>query len=171
MAASAGPPEDQLMNLAQYVNPLIGTAWQSASGYQGNVAPGAQVPHGMVNFGPDMNRPSYNGSGGYTTSTNANPTTIPVNFFSVTHLNGPGCPGAGVVGMMAGTTSRAVANQAASITTGNGAGGVPTTPVLSYTPAQETVQLGYFATTVNNAKHEFTSTARTGVARFTYPNK
>ena len=109
IAASAGPPADSLMNLTQYVNPLIGTTfWPNlaaglgtdgvhGSGYQANIAPGPQVPFGMVNFGPDMQRPSFNGSGGYTTGTDPNPSSIRVDFFSLTHLNGPGCPGAGSV--------------------------------------------------------------------------
>lgn len=152
---------DQELELTQYVDPLIGTAIPSSSGYQGNIAPGAQVPFGMVNFGPDMPRSNYNGSGGYTIGANASSGTI--NFFSVTHLNGPGCPGAGVVGMMPSSTPTAVSNGT----------GIPRP--ATFQTADESVAPGYFRTEVTRGsdpkvRAEFTSTTRTGMARFTYPD-
>jgi|GEM_PF-807224 len=155
------------MNLTQYVNLLIGTSTPMYSGYAGNIAPGAQVPFGMVNFGPDMPRSSYNGSGGYLiplTATQGN-----INSFSVTHLNGPGCPGAGVVGMMPASTARPVANQAPSSTETIPQGGAPNP--TTFLVADETVAPGYYSTLVNKVRSEFTATTRTGMARFTYPDK
>ena len=154
-AAAAAPAE---MALTQYVNPLIGTSVPTSSGYQGNIAPGAQVPFGMVNFGPDMPRSDYNGSGGYKLALGA--TSGSINFFSLTHLNGPGCPGGGVVGMMPATTARAVAN----------ASGVPT--AVTFQTADESVSPGYYSTKVSTGvRAELTATTRTGMARFTYPDK
>jgi len=156
MAAAAGP--DQLMALTQYVDPLIGTSVPTSSGYQGNVAPGAQVPFGMVNFGPDMPRSDYNGSGGYKLALNA--TSGSINFFSLTHLNGPGCPGGGVVGMMPATTARSVAN----------ASGVP--QAVTFQTADESVSPGYYSVKVSTGvTAELSATTRTGIARFTYPDK
>src|SRR5699024_10833509 len=100
--AAAAPAEDgavkQSLDLTQYVDPHIGTAISSTSGFAGNVSPGAKVPFGMVTFGPDMPRTDYNGSGGYLLP--ADEDSGEANFFSLTHINGPGCPGQGVVGMM-----------------------------------------------------------------------
>ncbi|MDR1151414.1 MAG: glycoside hydrolase family 92 protein [Bifidobacteriaceae bacterium] len=157
--AQAGPPPDQQLALTQYVDLLIGTAIPSSSGYMGNVAPGAQVPFGMVNFGPDMPRTDYNGSGGSVikppTSATGN-----INFFSVTHLNGPGCPGAGVVGMMPSSTPRAILN------TSNGR-----PQAVAFQTATEQASPGYYKVALNNQVGvEFTSTTRTGMARFTYPD-
>ncbi|MDR0504352.1 MAG: hypothetical protein LBG70_00880, partial [Bifidobacteriaceae bacterium] len=155
-ATTQGPPPDQLLPLTQYVNLLIGTSMPASSGYAGNVAPGAQVPFGMVNFGPDMPRSNYNGSGGSLVSG----TTPRINFFSLTHLNGPGCPGGGVVGMM--PTINATSNTNAS---GNPVG-------VTYTATNEQSGPGRYAVTLSNGVAvELTSTARTGMARFTYPNK
>jgi len=154
--AAAAP--DQLMALTQYVDPLIGTSVPTSSGYQGNIAPGAQVPFGMVNFGPDMPRSDYNGSGGYKLALNA--TSGSINFFSLTHLNGPGCPGGGVVGMMPATTARSVAN----------ASGVP--QAVTFQTADESVSPGYYSVKVSTGvTAELSATTRTGIARFTYPDK
>jgi predicted alpha-1,2-mannosidase len=156
VAQPAGDP-DQPMALTQYVNTLIGTSVASTSGYQGNVAPGAQMPFGMVNFGTDMQRTDYNGSGGYKIGATA--TSGSINFFSLTHLNAPGCPGGGTVGMMPDSTARAIA----------ASNGRP--QAVGFQTANESVAPGYYSVLLNNqVKAEFTSTNRTGMARFTYPN-
>lgn len=91
------PPKRTDMALTQFVNPLIGTQVNADSGYAGNVSPGAMVPFGMVNFGPNTPRYDFNGSGGYLSSGGSGGT---IDFFSVTHLSGVGCPGQGAVAML-----------------------------------------------------------------------
>ena len=83
------PPKRTDMALTQFVNPLIGTQVNADSGYAGNVS-GAMVPFGMVNFGPNTPRYNFNGSGGYLSTGGSGGT---IDFFSVTHLSGVGCPG------------------------------------------------------------------------------
>lgn len=144
--------------LTQYVNPFIGTAVPATSGYAGNINPGAKVPFGMVNFGPDMPRTNFNGSGGYLTGANA--TSGRANFFSLTHLNGPGCPGQGVVGMMPASTATPVASAA----------GVPTG--VGFKTATESASPGYYSVELDNhVDVALTATNRTGMAQFSYSDK
>jgi len=152
------PGKGSELPLTQYVNPFIGTAVSSTSGYAGNVNPGAQVPFGMVDFGPDMQRTNFNGSGGYLTAANA--TSGKVNFFSLTHLNGPGCPGQGVVGMMPASTPQSVSTAAGK-------------PVgVTFKTATESARPGEYAVTLDNKVGvDLTATTRTGMAQFTYPDK
>jgi len=155
----AAPPGKRTeLALTQYVNPFIGTAVAPTSGYAGNVNPGAKAPFGMVNFGPDMPRTNFNGSGGYLTGANA--TSGRFNFFSLTHLNGVGCPGQGTVGMMPASTPTSVTNS-----TGTPLG-------VSFKTATESAAPGYYKVGLdNNVGVELTSTTRTGMARFAYPSK
>ncbi|WP_203963391.1 glycoside hydrolase domain-containing protein [Actinocatenispora thailandica] len=142
--------------LTQYVNPFIGTAVSPTSGYAGNVNPGAQVPFGMVDFGPDTPRTNFNGSGGYLTDADA--TNGRINFFSLTHLNGPGCPGQGVVGMMPAATPQPVASDT----------GVPTG--VGFQTANESASPGYYSVRLDNKVGvRLTATTRTGMAQFSYP--
>lgn len=156
-AAAALEVAEQLQ-LTDFVNPLIGTSTSSTSGYAGNISPGAKMPFGMVTFGPDMNRSNYNGSGGYIVPANA--TEASVNFFSLTHLNGVGCPGQGVVGMLPRTTPTAVANDS----------GVPQQPAKFQT-STESAKPGEYAVTLDSGvRVELGATERTGMAQFTYPS-
>lgn len=158
LSNTEGSPGHSELALTQFVNPFIGTATSPTSGYAGNVNPGAQVPFGMVDFGPDMPRTNFNGSGGYLLPPTA--TSGKVNFFSLTHLNGPGCPGQGVVGMMPASTPTAVAN----------AQGRPTG--VGFTTATESAKPGYYGVTLDNQVGvQLTATTRTGMATFTYPGR
>ena len=66
-------------NLAQYVNPFIGTVIGS-----GNTYPGAQVPFGMISWSPQS--AEFGGSpGGYHYGCDK------INGFGLTHLSGVGC--------------------------------------------------------------------------------
>lgn len=163
-AASAGsdhralPPQLRtVLPLTQYVNPFIGTSVAATSGYAGNNNPGAKVPFGFTDFGPDMPRTNFNGSGGYLNPPDA--TTGRINFFSLTHLNGVGCPGQGAVGMMPASTPTPVASST----------GVPTG--VPFRTATESASPGYYGVTLDNhVKVDLTATTRTGMARFTYPD-
>ncbi|MFD6175814.1 MULTISPECIES: glycoside hydrolase domain-containing protein [unclassified Isoptericola] len=147
---------DQLA-LTQFVDPRIGTAVNSASGYAGNVNAGAQVPFGAVTFGPDMPRKDFNGSGGYLIGANA--TSGNINFFSMTHLSGVGCPGQGAVAMMPRTAATPLVN-----------GSNKVSPV-GFKTATETAKPGYYEVGLDTGVNaEFTATQRTGMARFTFPD-
>ncbi|RQT29573.1 glycoside hydrolase domain-containing protein [Burkholderia contaminans] len=150
------PPKRTDMALTQFVNPLIGTQVNADSGYAGNVSPGAMVPFGMVNFGPNTPRYDFNGSGGYLSSGGSGGT---IDFFSVTHLSGVGCPGQGAVAMLPTDAATAVAS-----------GGRPIG--IGYSYADETAEPGYYKVRLaNGIVTELSATARSGIARFTYTNK
>ncbi|MCA8018788.1 GH92 family glycosyl hydrolase [Burkholderia metallica] len=160
-STSPTPPVDPTprptMQLTQFVNPLIGTQVNSDSGYAGNVNPGATVPFGMVNFGPNTPRYDFNGSGGYLSSRGASSGTI--DFFSVTHLSGVGCPGQGAVAMLPSDGANAIAPN------GSPAG-------VGYNYSDETAQPGYYKVRLaNGIVTELSATARSGLARFTYTDK
>ncbi|WP_217184949.1 glycoside hydrolase domain-containing protein [Streptomyces sp. AC495_CC817] len=155
-AATAAAPAD--LNLTQFVDPRIGTSISSTSGYAGNINPGAKVPFGMVTFGPDMSRTNYNGSGGYLVSPSA--ASARVNFLSLTHLNGVGCPGQGVVGMLPRTAPTAVADSR----------GVPQSSPSFLTSTEKAAPGAYGMTLDSGVAVELGATERTGIARFTYPD-
>ncbi len=70
---------------ASLVDPRIGTSGGTIVG--GHTFPGADVPFGMVQWGPDT--PSRPPGGGYEYTDSA------ITGFSLTHLSGPGCPAYG----------------------------------------------------------------------------
>ncbi|GAA1722382.1 hypothetical protein GCM10009809_17550 [Isoptericola hypogeus] len=155
----AVPPHHRdVLELTQYVDPRIGTSVNPASGYAGNVNAGAQVPFGAVTFGPDMPRRDFNGSGGYLIGADA--TSGSINFFSLTHLSGVGCPGQGAVAMMPRATAAPLVN-----------GSNRVTPV-GFRTATESASPGYYDVGLDNGVDaEFTATQRTGMARFTFPDE
>ncbi|WP_206607222.1 GH92 family glycosyl hydrolase [Rhizobium tubonense] len=136
--------------LTQFVNPFIGTQiTETGGGHSGNVNPGAQTPFGMVSFGPDTRgsgQPWGYGSGGYYYSD----TTI--QFFDLTHLNGPGCRGQGAVAMLpADTATQSLSSGAA------------------YAHTDEAAEPGYYKVKFGNGiTTELTATTRTGTMRLTY---
>ncbi|MCM3060996.1 hypothetical protein M3553_23020, partial [Bacillus subtilis] len=133
------------MQLTQFVNPLIGTQVNGDSGYAGNVNPGATVPFGMVDFGPNTPRYNFNGSGGYLSSGGSTGT---IDFFSVTHLSGVGCPGQGAVAMLPTDGANAIAP-----------GGRPAG--IGYSYADEVAQPGYYKVRLaNGITTELSATAR-----------
>lgn len=145
------------MPLTQFVNPFIGTTMTdsgggpSGSNHSGNVNPGAQTPFGMVSFGPDTEGSGTGfgrGSGGYYYDDGA------IQYFSMTHLNGPGCRGQGAVAILPQETN--------SLISSNGA---------RYSHADESAQPGYYRVKFNNILSELTATTRTGMARFSYADK
>ena len=117
---------------------------------------GAMVPFGMVNFGPNTPRYNFNGSGGYLSTGGSGGT---IDFFSVTHLSGVGCPGQGTVAMLPTDAATAVAS-----------GGRPIG--IGYRYADETAEPGYYKVRLaNGIVTELSATARAGIARFTYTSK
>lgn len=139
--------------LTQYVNPFVGTAMtDTGGGHSGNTNPAAQTPFGMVGFGPDTrgSGSSYGfGSGGYFYGDNA------IQFFSMTHLTGPGCKGQAAVAMMPleSTTQ-------------------PTANGIGFSKANEAAEAGLYKVKFDNGiTTELTSTTRTGMMRVTYADK
>ena len=75
-------------NLAQYVNPFIGT------GGHGHTFPGPTLPFGMVQLSPDTRLKGWDGCSGYHYSDKI------IYGFSHTHLSGTGCSDYGDVMIM-----------------------------------------------------------------------
>ena len=131
---------------ARYVNPFIGTkAGGIDFGHGGGAAntfPGATTPFGMVQFSPDT---AVHQHGGYQYDDKK------LKGFSLTHLSGPGC---------------------------DDLGNVPFLPVLGDRPADtvafahanETAEPGYYRVALDNGVSvELSATARSGIARISYP--
>lgn len=76
---SCSTQKNEKQDLAQYVNPFVGT------GGHGHTYPGAIAPFGMIQNSPDTRMDSWDGCSGYHISD----TTI--LGFSLTHLTGTGC--------------------------------------------------------------------------------
>ncbi|MET0237573.1 MAG: GH92 family glycosyl hydrolase, partial [Kibdelosporangium sp.] len=144
--ATAVPIGVAVSDPAQYVNPLVGTKPGGPDfghgGGAGNTFPGADAPFGMMQWSPDTVTHQH---GGYHYDDNR------IKGFSLTHLSGPGCSDFGNIPFM------------------------PTlgaSPVSQYTfsHANESASPGYYSVGFDNGlRTELTTTARSGMARFTYP--
>jgi predicted alpha-1,2-mannosidase len=149
-------PRIDIPELTRLVDPFIGTAISKTLGggqkHAGNVNPGAQTPFGMVSFGPDTRGSGKGweeGSGGY-----YYPDTT-IQDFSMTHLNGPGCRGQGAVAMLPQLSSTGIS-----------------TAGVKYKHENEKAEPGYYQVRFDNGiNSELTATTRTGMARFTFPDK
>ncbi len=140
------------MALTQFVDLFVGTTdTTTGGGHSGNLNPGAQTPFGMVSFGPDTMGSGSGwgyGSGGYYYKDST------IQYFSMTHLNGPGCRGQGAVAILPQESGSAIST-----------GGV------GYSHANESAEPGYYKVKFNNnIVSELTATTRTGMARFTWPD-
>ncbi|MFC1435748.1 lectin [Streptacidiphilus sp. N1-3] len=111
---------------------------------QGNTFPGADMPFGMVSWSPDT--PSRPPGGDYAYSDNV------VTGFSLNHLSGPGCGAMGDIPVLPTT------------------GGIDGNATDSFSHSNETVSAGSYAVKLGNGvTTELTTTARSGMARFTFP--
>lgn len=131
---------------AAVVDPYVGTA--SNSDYSaGNTFPGADVPHGMVQWGPDTSSRPKGGGYNYADSS--------ISGFSLTHVSGVGCDAAGDVPFL--PTTGAV-------------GSTPGSTTASFSHSGETASPGSYAVTLGNGTSTaLTTTTHAGVARFGYP--
>ncbi|MCG7549152.1 GH92 family glycosyl hydrolase [Pseudoalteromonas sp. Of7M-16] len=171
-----GTPEaNYVSDVVSYVNPLIGTKGPFNHRQAGNVTPGAVLPFGMFNFGPehayteDLMAESEGISkkileekkrvpvspGGY------NYQASRVKGFSFTRLSGTGCLGAsGDIPVMPFTKDITFSPA--------------TDPINGYYSAafshdNETAIPGYYQVGLDNGVNvELTSTTRTGIANFTF---
>lgn len=151
IANSAQPSSHQsqpsLPDLTHYVDPLIGTTGD------GNVSPAADVPFGMVQWGPDTSAGGLVKPGGYQYGDRI------IRGFSLTHLSGAGCAAFGNVPFM--PTVRPIS--------------VP--PSLNGSPYsdrfrhnQEQVLPGYYAVRLaSGIRAQLTVTTRTGLGAFSFP--
>ncbi|MEO6890110.1 MAG: GH92 family glycosyl hydrolase [Ktedonobacteraceae bacterium] len=148
------PPESNL-DLAQYVNPFIGTvaapenAHLSSGFNSGNIFPGASYPHGMVQWSPD----TTTAPGGYRYNQNT------IHGFSLTHFSGRGCSAYQDVPFMPtlGYSHTSPAGTASASTT--------------FSHSNESASPGYYSVRLDqsNIQVALTTTPRTGFGMFTYP--
>jgi len=136
----------QAQSLTQYVDPFIGTD-------SGGTFPGAALPFGMVQFGPDTTvHQSYGGSYHWPDRS--------IMDFSITHLSGPGCNNKGDIPFLPVTGPLAVSP---------GSGWTKYSSTFSHN--NEAAAPGYYR--VKMLKYdvmvELTATTRSGFARLTYP--
>ncbi|WP_282204344.1 lectin [Kitasatospora fiedleri] len=110
----------------------------------GNTFPGAVTPFGMVSWSPDTSsRPP---GGNYAYSDNV------VTGFSLNHISGPGCGAMGDIPVLPTL------------------GGVDGGATQTFSHGNESAGAGSYAVTLGNGvRTELTATARSGMARFTFP--
>ena len=134
----------QQQNLAEYVNPFVGTD------FHGHTYPGAIVPFGMIQPSPDTRLDGWDGCSGYHYSDNV------VYGFSHTHLSGTGCSDYGDVLLMPFTGKASVMNKEYA---------------SGFSHRNETASPGYYSVLLdkNNIKVELTASRRVGVHRYTFP--
>jgi predicted alpha-1,2-mannosidase len=123
------------------VNPFIGTA------ADGNTFPGATLPFGMIQWGPDTRA-----DGWYRSEDKS------IRGFSLTHISGAGCPIYADVPILPwlGAVARSPVRA--------------TGRTLPLSHDREQAHPGYYAISFpNGIKVELTTTARAGIGRFTFP--
>lgn len=129
------------------VNLFIGTGAGNVidgvpGGKSGGTQPGAVLPFGMVNFGPDTDRPE---NSGYDDSNSF------MRGFSFTHLSGPGCRNTGEFPILPAVQGTRWPS-----------------PGIAFKKVNQTATPGYYRVQLENGiTTELTATLRTGMARFT----
>ncbi len=141
----------QKEDLTQYADPFIGTA------YVGHTHPGAQLPFGMVQVGPDTGTDKWEHCSGYYDGDSS------VIGFSHTHLSGTGCPDMGDIMFMPLT---------GGITFSRGDETDTSTGYRSrFSHDSEEARPGYYKVVLDdyNIKAELTATERAGFHRYSFP--
>jgi predicted alpha-1,2-mannosidase len=149
-AATSAPGQSANHDPAALVDPFVGTGSGGAVVGDVDTFPGAALPFGMVQFSPDTSsRPA---GGGYSYTDNQ------ITGFSLTHLSGAGCAITGDIPFLPLV------------------GALPTDPTSASQPFSHTGEqatAGSYGVTVGPAgsgvRTDLTATARTGLARLTYP--
>lgn len=139
-------------NLTQYINPMIGT------GGHGHTFPGVTLPFAMVQLSPDTRIDgSWDGCSGYHYSDKT------IYGFSHTHLSGTGCSDYGDIAFMPFFGKDVEQNVPIETLLGRG---------VKFSHKNELAKAGYYSVVLDNGiKVELTSTLRTGLQRYTFPNK
>ena len=113
--------------------------------HEGNTFPGADTPFGMVQWSPDTPTRPPGGSYAYADNT--------ITGFSLNHLSGPGCGAMGDIPVLPTV------------------GGVDGGATVGFSHANESASAGAYSVTLDNGVNtELTTTARSGMARFTFPS-
>jgi predicted alpha-1,2-mannosidase len=162
-------------NPVDFVNPFIGTEGVYNHRQAANVVPGAVLPHGMFNFGPEhaYTQDLLDESEGIAKKTLQDKVRIPVspggyNYgasrikgFSFTRLSGTGCLGAsGDIPVLPFTKSIAHSPDTDLLDAYYSAG---------FSHNNETAIPGYYQVKMDNGVNvELAATTRTGIAKFTY---
>ncbi len=137
----------------QYVNPFIGT------GGHGHTHPGAMVPHGMIQPGPDTRIHDWDACSGYHYSDDS------INGFAHTRLSGTGCADFGdflVMPTVGEQDVRYVGEKDAAQRVAF---------VSPYSHDEEMARPGYYAVSLQRygIRAELTATCRTALHRWTFP--
>ena len=128
------------------VNPYIGTGSNSDFS-AGNTFPGADVPHGMLQWSPDTSSRPNGGGYDYADSD--------ITGFSLTHVSGVGCEAAGDVPILPITGS---------------VGSSPGSDDESFSHSNETASPGYYSVALGNSTSvALTTTTHAGIGQFTFP--
>jgi predicted alpha-1,2-mannosidase len=148
-------------SLADHVSPFAGTQPGPRTFGGGHNFPGATVPFGMVQWGPDTT-PSHRHSGGYDYRDNH------IGGFSLTHLNGAGCALYGDFPFLP-TTEPLDASPAR-----RGSAGLAGHFEPGFSHRNERASPGRYSVRLNPVRGaaigvDLTATARTGMARFSFP--
>ncbi|HEX3782434.1 MAG TPA: lectin [Pseudonocardiaceae bacterium] len=138
--AASAAPATYVQDPASLVNPFIGTS-NAVDDF-----PAADVPFGMVQWGPDT--PSRPDGGGYEYNDKS------VTGFSLTHISGPGCPAAGDIPIL--PTTGAV-------------GTSPSSATLPLDHTKESASAGYYSLAADGITTQLTTTTRSGMGQFTFP--
>ncbi|MFK0174717.1 GH92 family glycosyl hydrolase [Streptomyces xanthochromogenes] len=154
--AAAAPAHAAALPLTQYVDPFIGTDDSNApnpvpGGAGGSTYPGAVVPFGGVQVGPDTPTASPSGYRYKDTS---------VEDFSLTHFDGAGCPNNEDLPLLPVTGAL-----------GSSPGTNWTSYASGYTKANEVAKPGYYKTRLDRyaTDVELSATTRTAMGKLTYP--
>jgi predicted alpha-1,2-mannosidase len=161
MALCLVVPLAQAADRASHVNPLAGTMPGPGTFGGGHNFPGAALPFGMVQWGPETT-PAAPHSGGYDYRDNH------VSGFGLTHLNGAGCALYGDFPFLPTT-------EPLNVSPANPDGlGLLGRFQPGFSHAEERARPGLYATRLNPAGGAgidvaLTATTRTGMARFRFP--
>lgn len=140
------------VDVAQYVNPLIGTRG-------GETWPGADTPFGMLQWSPE------NTAGDQTRSTSPGGYSYDhakIRGFGLTHMSGTGCAGAfGDIPFFP---------HPGTVTKSPSADSTDAIYASTFSHENELAQAGYYSVNLDSGVLvELTATTRTGSGRFTYP--
>lgn len=141
---SCSKQKNEKQDLAQYVNPFVGT------GGHGHTYPGAIAPFGMIQNSPDTRMDSWDGCSGYHISDST------ILGFSLTHLTGTGCNDYGDF-RFAPVTGKPSFNSKEYRS--------------SFKHENEVAKVGYYSVILDdyNIKVELTAGERVAMQRYTFP--
>ncbi len=144
MFFSCSTPKNEKQDLAQYVNPFVGT------GGHGHTYPGAVAPFGMIQNSPDTRMDSWDGCSGYHISDST------ILGFSLTHLQGTGCNDYGDFRFSPITGDVSFNSKEYS---------------SSFKHENEVAKAGYYSVILDdyNIKVELTASERAAMQRYTFP--